>query len=146
MVYTKSLKSYNRTRIETAGKMELVVMCYERAIQLLRQAKDHFHAGEINQKAFKMQKALDIINELQGCLNLQDGGQIAINLDSIYTYIIKRLLLGDIHKDITALDESIRLLDELKDAWDQIQADYEDRIDPQQAHDAEGHRLEQIAV
>ena len=146
MVYAKSLKGYNRTRIETANKMDLIVVCYERTIQLLRQAKDHFHAGEINQKAFKMQKALNIINELQGCLNLEDGGQIAINLDSIYTYIDKRLLLGDIHKDITAFDESIRLLSELKEAWDQIQADYEDRIDPQQTHDAEGHRLEQIAV
>ena len=94
MVYAKSLKGYNRTRIETANKMDLIVVCYERAIQLLRQAKDHFQEGEVEQKAFKMQKALDIINELQGCLNLEAGGQIAHNLDSIYTYINKRLLLA----------------------------------------------------
>ena len=67
-----------------------------------------------------MQKALDIINELKGCLNLNEGGQIASNLDAIYTYVTKKLLLGDINEDLSAIDECIDILAELKSAWVEI--------------------------
>ena len=103
--------------IETAGKIELVIMCYERATQLLAQAKVHFTEEEIEKKARKMQKALDIINELQCSLNMKEGGEIARNLDAIYTYLNKRL---DIQKDMTAFDECVHILTELKAAWDGI--------------------------
>ncbi len=120
MGYGKFSNNYKRTSIETAGKIDLVIMCYERATQLLIQAKDHFKEDEIEKKARKMQKALDIINELQCCLNMKEGGQIARNLDAIYTYLNKRLLLGDIHKDLTAFDECVHILSELKVAWDGV--------------------------
>ena len=120
MSYEKLSKNYNRTNIETAGKIDLVILCYERTTQLLIQAKGHFKENEIEKKARKMQKALDIINELQSCLCMKEGGQIARNLDAIYTYLNKRLLLGDIQQDISAFDECVRILTELKGAWDEI--------------------------
>ena len=36
MNYRKSLGQYNRMKVETAGNVELVVLCYEKAIQLLK--------------------------------------------------------------------------------------------------------------
>jgi flagellar secretion chaperone FliS len=124
MVYGKVLNQYKRSNIETAGKLGLIIMCYERAIQLLTQVKDHIQEKEMVKKAQKVKKVLDIISELQGCLNMEKGGQIARNLDSLYSYITKRLLVGDIRKDLTVYDEAIRILTELKDAWQTIK--YED--------------------
>ncbi len=146
MSYKKLSKSYNKTCIETAGKLDLVIMCYEKVIQCLKQARDHFINQEIEQKAIKLQKALDIINELQSCLNLEKGGQIARNLDSIYTYLSKRILLGDIHGDITAFDEGIRILTELKDAWDQVATECKEPIDPAKTHNMAGTGAAQIAA
>ncbi|MBN1625119.1 MAG: flagellar export chaperone FliS [Deltaproteobacteria bacterium] len=120
--------NYKKTSIETAGKLDLVIMCYEKAIQLLMQAKNHFEMNEIEKKARKMQKALDILNELQSCLNMEKGGQIAKNLDAIYAYLTRRLLLGDIKKDLDAFNESIRILSELKEAWDEIAHGGDDHI------------------
>ena len=120
MVYGKVIGQYTRSNIETAGNLDLIITCYENAILCLTQAKNHIKENELEEKSHKTQKALDIINALQGCLNFEKGGQIARNLDAIYTYLNKRILLGDIQKNLTALDESIRIMNELKSAWDSI--------------------------
>jgi flagellar protein FliS len=114
------LAQYQRTKVETAGKMELIIMCYEKTLQALHEAKAFIEAKEYEKKAHKLQLSLDIIHGLQTSLNFEKGGQIAKNLDSIYSYITRRLLQGDIKKDIPIYDECIRILSELKEAWDKI--------------------------
>ena len=133
-MYGKMLAQYQRTKVETAGKLELVIMCYEKILQALHEAKAFIAAKEYEKKAHKLQLALDIIHGLQASLNFEKGGQIAKNLDSIYSYVTRRLLQGDIQKDISVYDECIRILSELKEAWDKIaggQAE-EDRVMPAQ--------------
>ncbi|RPI76096.1 MAG: flagellar export chaperone FliS [Desulfobacteraceae bacterium] len=119
-MYGKILAQYQRTKVETAGKMDLVIMCYEKTLQALHEAKTFFEANEFEKKAHKLQLALDIIHELQVSLNFEKGGQIAANLDSIYNYISRRLLQGDIEKHTSAYDECIHILSELKEAWEKI--------------------------
>ena len=119
-MYGKMLAQYQRTKVETAGKMELIIMCYEKTLQALHEAKAFIEAKEYEKKAHKLQLALDIIHGLQTSLNFEKGGQIAKNLDSIYSYITRRLLQGDIQKDIPIYAECIRILSELKEAWEKI--------------------------
>ena len=123
MGYGKVLNQYRKTSIETSGRLDLVILCYEKAVLFLTQAKEHFKEKEFEKKAYKFQKALAIINELQRSLNMEQGGDIAKNLDSLYSHITKRLLAGDISKDLTSYDESIHILNELKDAWQAIKAE-----------------------
>lgn len=123
MAYGKVLNQYKRSNIETAGRLDLIIMCYERAIQLLGQTKDHVREKESAKKALKVKKVLDIIAELQNSLDMEKGGQIARNLDSLYSYMTKRLLVGDIRRDETAYDETIRILSELNEAWQTIKSE-----------------------
>jgi flagellar secretion chaperone FliS len=125
MVYRRDLNQYKRSSIESAGKLDLVIMCYEKAILCLEQAKEHMKEKEIVKKVHKFQKALNIIGQLQCSLNMEKGGQIAKNLDSLYSYITKILLLGDVNKDLSSYDESIHILSELKEAWQAIKSDVE---------------------
>lgn len=122
MGYGKVLSQYKRSSIETAGKLDLLIMCYENAILCLAQVKEHIKEQEMWKKAQKFQKALNLISELQCSLNMEKGGQIAKNLDALYSYITKRLLLGDIHKDLTAYDECIHILNELLESWQAIKS------------------------
>ena len=123
MNYRKALGQYNRSSVETAGKMDLVIMCYEKTIQFLNQARAQYEKGQFEQKAVKMQKALDIINELRCSLNFEKGGQVAKNLEAIYIYLNKRLLEGDMKKDFSAFDEAIDIMSELKEAWEDVASD-----------------------
>lgn len=136
MTYRKMNKQYKKANIETAGKLDLIVMCYERTILCLNQAKNHLKEKEYEKKGRKIQKALDIINELQSSLNIEKGGVIAKNLDSIYSYITNRILIGDIQKDLSVFDECMNILEELKDAWIEIShPKAEERIEAVGKHD-----------
>lgn len=98
MGYGKAFRQYNRSSIETAGKLDLIIMCYDKAILCINQAKSHLRDGEIIKKAAKLQNALDILSQLQSNLNFEKGGEIAKGLDSLYSYVRKRLILADIQK------------------------------------------------
>jgi flagellar protein FliS len=120
MTYKRMLGQYNRLNVETAGRLDLVLICYEKAIESLRQARKSYEENQFEQKARKLHRALQIVYELQGCLNLEKGGQIAHNLDAIYAYLTRRLLEGDVKKDLTAFDEAVKILSELKESWQGI--------------------------
>ena len=96
MSYGKMLFHYQRTNIETSTGLGLVVMSYEYAIRFLKQAKEHYKNQEYLEKAKALQRALDIINELQCSLDFEKGKEIATNLDSIYNFLIRKLLEADI--------------------------------------------------
>ncbi len=144
MAYGKISNQYKRSNIETAGKLDLIIMCYETAILCLTQVKDHIKDKDVEKKVYKVQKAINIITELQCCLNMEKGGLIAKNLDSLYTYLIKRLLVVDIQKDETAYDETIRILSELKEAWQTIKSEedpVEDAYAKRNTHESYAPRL-----
>ena len=120
MTHERMLNHYQKARIESAGKIDLVILCYEKAIQCIHQAKTHHQEGQFEQKAGKIQMTIDIITELQNSLNFESGGQIARNLDALYVYVLQSLIDGDIKKDLTVFDDVSRILMELKNAWEEI--------------------------
>jgi flagellar protein FliS len=146
MTYGKRFANYDRTSVETAGKVELIILCYDKAMQCLAQSKAHYQNKEYELKAHKLQKALEIINELQGCLDLEQGGQIAKNLDAIYTYITQRLLVGDIKGNFAAFDETIHILGELKDAWQAISSKDENQVNDMAVTDSLRMGMAQVAA
>lgn len=128
MTYGKTMARYQKTSVETARDIDLVIMCYEKAIQSLTQAQSHYEKDEFEEKAKKLQKALDIITHLQGCLNFEKGGQIARNLDALYTYMNKRMLEADIKHDPEGFCDVIKIMDELKGAWEEISSQPENGV------------------
>ena len=66
-------------------------------------------------------EAARIVGEgLRASLNLKEGGAIASDLDSLYSYIEVRLTQANLRNDDATLDECQCLLKPLSDAWAQI--------------------------
>jgi flagellar secretion chaperone FliS len=126
MDYGKAFKQYRRSSIETASKLELVIMCYEKSILFLQQSKEYIREKDFIKKSEKIKKVLDIINELQANLDLDKGGTIAKSLDSLYTYLTGRIILADIQKNLSIFDECINILSELKSGWEGIRPEQEE--------------------
>ncbi|MFH1489774.1 MAG: flagellar export chaperone FliS [Pseudomonadota bacterium] len=120
MSHGRMLKHYQKTRITSAGKIDLVIICYEKAIQCLHQAKVHWQENQIEQKAGKVRMAIDIITELQHSLDFESGGHIARNLDALYAYVVQSIINGDIKRDLTVFDDALRIMTKLKTAWEEI--------------------------
>ncbi len=119
-MYNNGIQSYRRTNVITADPKRLVLMCYEGAIDSLKIGKQKLIEEDYEEKGSALAKAEDIINELLCSLDLEKGGAIARNLDSLYNYMLRRILHADVKKDISAIDEVIGMLSELKSAWEEI--------------------------
>lgn len=118
-MYVNGFDAYRKTDVITADPKKLVIMCYEGAIRNLKIAKEKYLAGEYEPKAKCMQKAQDIIGELMQALDFEEGGQIAENLDALYSYMQRRLLDAEAKREIKAIDEVVNMLEELKVAWEE---------------------------
>lgn len=112
--------AYKRNQVLTADPLNLVVMCYNGAIEKLKIVKVKIEEHKYEEKAKALEKFLDIISELMAALNFEKGGEIAKNLNAIYAYIYRRVSEAEINKDLKAFDEAIGILEELREAWEAI--------------------------
>lgn len=130
-MYFNGIQSYRKTDIFTSDPARLVIMCYEGAIDSLKLAKEKIKEKDYETKAKAIIKAQDIIDELLCSLDFEKGGVIAANLSRLYNYMLRRILFGDVNKDMSAIDEVIGMLSELLSAWQSIysQKDMQTRPD-----------------
>ncbi len=108
---------YREMEIRTASPEMVIVKLYEGAIRFIRNAKGFQEEGAVAHRATAIGKALAIVNELQNSLNLEDGGEIATNLDALYVFVSERLLEANARGSVQALDEASKVLTTLNEAW-----------------------------
>jgi flagellar protein FliS len=119
-MYGKGIGAYQRIDVMTSEPKRLVLMCYDAAIRNLKIAKEKHLSGEYEAKGRAVQKTQDIIGELSCSLDFEKGGQIARNLQAIYNYMTRRLLLADSKRDLRGFDEVAGMLEKLKTTWEVI--------------------------
>lgn len=133
-------QSYRRTKVLTADPKRLVLMCYEGTIDNLKIGKQQIAQKDYEGKARALTKAQDIINELLCALDYEKGGSIAKNLDSLYNYMLRRIIHVDLKNDLRAVDEVIGMLTELKAAWEEIPYNGDSEIEPENTRLGEDRR------
>jgi flagellar protein FliS len=106
----------------TLAPAQQIVLLYEGAIRRIKEAQGAIVAGRINERCCAVQKATAIIEGLQSCLDHERGGELARNLDRIYTHISFRLQRVNLTNDPAICDELIARLDQLRGAWAQLAA------------------------
>ncbi len=116
-MYQNAVKSYQQINFFTADPLKLVLMCYDKAISSLKQAKESLAAKDYEAKGLALNKALDILHELNASLDLKKGGEIAVNLRTLYTFMSQALMEADLRKDMAVFDAVIRMLEELEVEW-----------------------------
>ncbi len=119
-MYANSAGAYQQVGITTADPGRLVILCYEQAIENLKKSIAHYDSGELEKKAETIAKSLDFIGELNRALDFEKGGDIAVRLHSLYNYMCKRIMEGDLKRNTKTFEEVIHLLTELKSAWEEI--------------------------
>ena len=108
---------YKQQSILTAPPGRLVVMLYDGALKFLGQARDAMADGDRVAKRHALSRGLAIVQELQHMLNMDAGGEVALRLDGLYTYILGRCYEANSRLDPAGLEEALKLLTPLRDAW-----------------------------
>jgi flagellar protein FliS len=119
-MYSSGVQSYRKTNVMTADPKKLIMLCYEGAIDNLKIGKNRIIERDYEGKCRALTRAQDLIGELLSSLNFEKGGLIANGLDSLYNYMLRRIIHADFKNDVPAIDEVVQLLTELKAAWEEI--------------------------
>jgi flagellar secretion chaperone FliS len=111
---------YREVAIKTANPLQLVVMLYDAAICSIQEAREHLNRKNIACRSRSLNKCIAIISELQSCLNLKEGGEIASSLDRLYDYMKRRIFDANVKQSIQPLEEIEALLEGLRSAWGEL--------------------------
>ena len=108
---------YFQNQVRTANREQILIMLYDGALLFLRQARE---AGENGKKFIKIEKTgkvVNIITELSNTLDFENGGDLAVQLDSIYWYLIKELIRSNTQDDPEPLNVAERIMVDLREGW-----------------------------
>ena len=95
----------------------LIVMLMDGALERIATARGCMQRGETTEKARLLNRTVSIVAELRGSLDMNAGGQIAVNLSELYDYMTRRLLTALANNQVELLDEVSTLLNEIRSAW-----------------------------
>lgn len=116
----KGIGTYQDTAIGTQSKGRLIVMLYDGAIKFLKLAIQELQAENYAAKGQYINRAQDIINELNAVLDMEAGGEIAQNLRNLYGFMGRHLRQANVKRDPQMIEEVIHLLEELNQSWKAI--------------------------
>lgn len=127
-VNTRAASTYKRvavdTGVQTADPHTLVAMLFDALIQSLNLARGALERQDVVAKGMAIGKSIRIMEEgLKAGLNLQEGGQLAANLKSLYDYSIQRLTLANLRNDAAPIREVLNLMEPLADSWKQMRTE-----------------------
>ncbi|KNZ31916.1 MAG: hypothetical protein AD742_14055 [Methylibium sp. NZG] len=111
------------TSVDNASSHRLVAMLYDGLLESLAEARGAIRNKDIEAKCRALTRAARIVDEgLKGGLNMAAGGTMVQGLSDLYTYIANRVLHANLRSDAAAVEECCRLVEPLRDAWNQIGA------------------------
>jgi flagellar protein FliS len=121
MTAMKQYQSVNtQAQAVDASPHRLIQMLMEGGLTRIAQARGAMERQQTAMKGELIGKAIGIIGGLREGLDLQQGGELAANLDNLYQYMVSRLLEANVKNDAAPLDEVAGLLRNVKSGWDAI--------------------------
>jgi flagellar protein FliS len=113
------------TGVVAATPHKLTLMLMDGASIAISMALKHMQSGNIGEKGKKITQAILIIdNGLRASLNHKVGnGEIAGNLDALYSYMTRTLFSANVKNEPEKLEEVHALLNQIKEAWEAIDPD-----------------------
>jgi len=103
-----------------ASPHRLIQMLMEGGLTRLAQARGAMEREQFAMKGELIGKAIGIIGGLRGGLDIANGGELALNLDNLYDYMVRRLSEANLKNSVEPLDEVAALLRDVKAGWDAI--------------------------
>jgi len=115
MAVRNPYNTYKENSVKTASPEELTLMLYNGALKFINKGKMGIESNSIQDANEGINRAQDIIHELNNSLNMDY--EMSENMRSLYTYILEKLVEGNIQKKIEPLDEAKGMVTELRDTW-----------------------------
>jgi flagellar secretion chaperone FliS len=108
------------TSAETRDPHELVKLLFVGLTDRIAMARAALEKGDREARAIAVTKAQKILFGLRDSLDFKAGGELALNLDSLYDYCIRRLVNAHAREDDKIFAEVMDLMVSIREAWKEI--------------------------
>ena len=110
--------AYLRSKVMMATPAELTLMLYEGAIKFVNKAIMSIEKDDVMGAHNNLMKTQRIIEELRA--SLDHKYPVANEFDTVYEYILRRLVEANIKKDKDILEEVLEHLRTMRDTWKEV--------------------------
>jgi flagellar protein FliS len=121
-----SVGQYQRIDVESRVAMatphNLISMLLDGALKKVAVAGGALQRGDVNARGVSISAAIGIIDSLRAALDHDRGGDLAGNLEALYSYMEKRLAEANRKAAPEILAEVSALLNDIRAGWDTIPA------------------------
>ncbi len=107
---------YAQNNVSVESPAKLVEMMYEGVLRFNAQAKKAIKDGDIEKRAYWINRSIAVIAELLATLNY-DAGDVSAYLDGLYTYQIQLLTEANLQNDPKKIDTVNNVFKGLLEAW-----------------------------
>lgn len=115
---SNKLNAYQKNAILTASPPELTLMLYEGAIKFCNIGIMAIEKKNYEEANTNLKKAQAIITELRVTLNHKYP--VWEDFERVYDWIYRRLVEGNIHKDIEVVEDALKYIREMRDTWKEV--------------------------
>ncbi|WP_299183031.1 flagellar export chaperone FliS [uncultured Neptuniibacter sp.] len=126
-VNLNALKQYQsvdlRATVETASPHKLISMLLDGVLGSLAKAKGAIERESIEERTQHLNKASEIVVGLKGSLDLEQGGEVAANLNGLYDYMLRSIMTANSQNDAEKVQEIMDLMLEIKQGWAEMPND-----------------------
>ena len=113
--------AYRTSQVVSASRVGQVVLLYQGAIRFGTQHMAFLERHDVEQAHKASIRCQEIVNTLRGSLDLT-AGPIAVQLDQLYDFVMRRLVTGNMEKDPRPTAEALQVLRGLMEAWQELAA------------------------
>lgn len=110
-------QKYKQTSITSASREQILLMLYEGAIKFTKLAIQAAEQKKVAERGQNLMRAYDIIMELQVSLDHKVGGDVAKQLDQLYTFVLDQYTKMNISGDIEAAKAALKVIENLYEGW-----------------------------
>lgn len=113
-------KIYRQNAIKTASPAKLTLMLYDAAVRFCDTVIETMENDKKNIQKINdyMKKAEDAIIELR--MGLDMNVPVAKEFDTVYDYIYRRLVEGNMQKDPEIVKEALKHIKNMRDTWKEV--------------------------
>jgi flagellar protein FliS len=122
MVYpvtANAYANYKQSSIETTPPEKLLLMLFDGGIKFIYHAKMAIERGDFDTAHHNLVKVQDILTELIVSLDMEKGGDIAINLRSLYAFYLNEIVEANLSKNVQKLGPVMDFFREFRTVWEQ---------------------------
>jgi flagellar protein FliS len=115
-----SAVEYRTAAVQSASAAQLVVILYDLFVGHLRNFAENIQRKDFEKQTTFIKRALLVLQQLEGSLDCENGGELAKSLSQYYSMLRSKLIEAQVAQKVEAVDELIALVINVRGAWEEV--------------------------